>query len=207
MHSSGRASSRWGRGSAPIPAWLRTCGGSSPPLRCRVHSPAMSSDRELVEAERTVAARIGELGVDAGSMAAISNIFRVATTVRNHMERTVLARAELSFTAFTVLWVLWIWGEQEARHLADESGVSRGTLTGVVTTLERRGLVLRRSHPEDKRSVLIAVTDAGEALMAELFPVFNAEEAKVSADLDAVQKARLADALRTILRTTERLDS
>jgi DNA-binding MarR family transcriptional regulator len=167
----------------------------------------MSSDRELVDAERAVAARIGELGVDAGSMAAISNIFRVATTVRNHMERTVLARAELSFTAFTVLWVLWIWGEQEARHLADESGVSRGTLTGVVTTLERRGLVLRRPHPEDKRSVLIAVTDAGESLMAELFPVFNAEEAKVSADLDAVQKARLADALRTILRTTERLDS
>lgn len=167
----------------------------------------MSSDRELVDAERTVAARIGELGVDAGSMAAISNIFRVATTVRNHMERTVLARAELSFTAFTVLWVLWIWGDQEARHLADESGVSRGTLTGVVTTLERRGLVLRRPHPEDKRSVLIAATDAGESLMAELFPVFNAEEAKVSADLDAVQKARLADALRTILRTTERLDS
>lgn len=167
----------------------------------------MSSDRELVDAERAVAARIGELGVDAGSMAAISNIFRVATTVRNHMERTVLARAELSFTAFTVLWVLWIWGEQEARHLADESGVSRGTLTGVVTTLERRGLVRRRPHPDDKRSVLVAATDAGERLMAELFPVFNAEEAKVSADLDATQKARLADALRTILRTTERLDS
>ena len=167
----------------------------------------MPSDRELVEAERAVEARIGVLGVDAGSMAAISNIFRVATTVRNHMERTVLTRPDLSFTAFTVLWVLWIWGEQEARHVADESGVSRGTLTGVVTTLERRGLVRRRRHPEDRRSVLIATTEAGESLMAELFPVFNAEEAKVSADLDGDQKERLADALRTILRTTERLDS
>lgn len=167
----------------------------------------MPSDRELVEAERAVEARIGVLGVDAGSMAAISNIFRVATTVRNHMERTVLARADLSFTAFTVLWVLWIWGEQEARHVAEESGVSRGTLTGVVTTLERRGLVRRRRHPDDRRSVLIAATDDGESLMAELFPVFNAEEAKVSADLDAEQKSRLADALRTILRTTERLDA
>jgi DNA-binding MarR family transcriptional regulator len=122
------------------------------------------------------------------------------------MERSVLAEPDLSFTAFTVLWVLWIWGEQEARHVADESGVSRGTLTGVVTTLERRGLVRRRPHPEDKRSVLVAATEEGERLMAELFPVFNAEEAKVSADLDPAQKGRLADALRTILRTVERLD-
>ena len=166
----------------------------------------MPSGHELVDAERAVEARIGELGVDVDSMAAISNIFRVATTIRNHMERSVLATPDLSFTAFTVLWVLWIWGEQEARHVADESGISRGTLTGVVTTLERRGLVRRRPHPEDKRSVLVAATRSGEALMAKLFPVFNAEEAKVSADLDDPQKAQLADALRTILRTIDRLD-
>ncbi|HSJ92287.1 MAG TPA: MarR family transcriptional regulator, partial [Ilumatobacter sp.] len=156
---------------------------------------------------RAVEARIGELGIDSDSMAAISNIFRVATSIRNHMERSVLAAPDLSFTAFTVLWVLWIWGEQEARHVADESGVSRGTLTGVVTTLERRGLVRRRAHPGDKRSVLVAATEAGESLMAELFPAFNAEEAKVSGGLDDAQKAQLADALRTIMRTVERLDS
>lgn len=166
----------------------------------------MPSDRELVDAERIAEARVGELGVDAGSMAAISNIFRVATTIRNHMERTVLAGPDLSFTAFTVLWVLWIWGEQEARHVADESGVSRGTLTGVVTTLEKRGLVRRRPHPDDGRSVLMATTVAGEELMAELFPAFNAEEAKVSADLDDRQKDQLAEALRTIMRTVDRLD-
>jgi DNA-binding MarR family transcriptional regulator len=165
----------------------------------------MSGDGEL-PAERDVEERIGELGIDAGSMAAVSNIFRVATTIRNHMERTVLGDADLSFTAFTVLWVLWIWGEQEARHVAAESGVSPGTLTGVVTTLERRSLVVRRRHPDDARSVLIAITDRGDALMAELFPIFNAEEAKVSGELDAEQKDRLADALRTILRTVERID-
>ena len=165
----------------------------------------MPGDREL-PAEREIEARIGELGVDVGSMAAISNIFRVATTIRNHMERSVLAGPDLSFTAFTVLWVLWIWGEQEARHVAEESGISRGTLTGVVTTLEKRGLVQRRAHPDDKRSVLVAMTDAGERLMADLFPAFNAEEAKISADLAAEQKDQLADALRTILRTVERID-
>lgn len=165
----------------------------------------MSVHQEL-PAELDVEERIGELGIDITAMAAVSNIFRVATTIRNHMERTVLAEPDLSFTAFTVLWVLWIWGEQEARHVAEESGISRGTLTGVVTTLERRNLVRRRPHPADKRSVLVATTDAGQALMTELFPSFNNEEAKVSADLSEGRKEQLADALRTILRTVERLD-
>jgi DNA-binding MarR family transcriptional regulator len=166
-----------------------------------------SDERELVESERDVRDRIGDLDVDFDSMAAISNIFRAATIVRNHMERSVLADTDLSFTAFTVLWVLWIWGEQEARHVADEAGISRGTLTGVVTTLEGRGLVQRSPHPDDRRSVLVAATPQGASLMADLFPRFNSEEAKVSGGLDAGQKADLADALRTVLRTVERLDS
>lgn len=170
-----------------------------------------SSDAvELVRAERDVADRLGDLGVDVAldiaSLAAISNVFRVATTVRNHMERTVLAGADLSFTAFTVLWVLWIWGEQEARHVAEESGISRGTLTGVVGTLEARGLVARRPHPDDRRSVLVATTPAGDALMRSVYPAFNVQEAKVSSGLDGTAKDALSDALRTILRTVEQLD-
>lgn len=169
-----------------------------------------SSDTwELGRAEREVQARLAEEGVavevDVASLAAVSNVFRVATTVRNHMERTVLARVDLSFTAFTVLWVLWIWGEQEARHVAEEAGISRGTLTGVTTTLEARGLVARRAHPDDRRSVLIAATAAGDALMRSIYPVFNSEEAKVTAALDGERKAALADALRTVLRTVEGL--
>jgi DNA-binding MarR family transcriptional regulator len=166
-----------------------------------------SDESELIEAERDVQARLGGLGVevDVASLAAVSNVFRAATTIRNHMERAVLAPTDLSFTAFTVLWVLWIWGEQEARHVAAESGISRGTLTGVITTLEARGLVQRRPHPDDRRSVLMSATQAGEALMVDVYPRFNAEEAKVSAGLTAEQRQALADALRTMLRTVEAL--
>ncbi len=164
-----------------------------------------SDTRQLVRAEQDVQERLGDLPVDFTSLSAVSNIFRAATVVRNHMERAVLADADLSFTAFTVLWVLWIWGEQEARHVAEESGISRGTLTGVVTTLEARGLVQRRTHPDDRRSVLVSATTDGEALMAGLFPRFNAEETRVVAGLDAGQKDAMADALRTILRSVEAL--
>lgn len=169
-----------------------------------VPSRFSSSDHDdLIQAEIDVRKKIGDLAIDFDSLAAVSNIFRVANRTRHHMERTVLAEHDLSFTGFTTLWVLWVWGEREARHLAVETGISKGTLTGVVSTLIKRGLVTRRTHPDDKRLVLIAATDSGTATMSELFPIFNREEARLTSGLATGQKQALARGLRSILRTLE----
>ena len=165
-----------------------------------------SDDDHLVQAERDVQARVENLEFDFDSLAAVSNIFRVANRVRYHMERSVLSEHGLSFTAFTTLWVLWVWGEREARHLAAEAGISKATLTGVVSTLERRGLVERRTHPNDKRLVLVSTTKDGERTMDGLFRVFNAEEARLTSELTTDQKRELASSLRVILRTVEGVD-
>ena len=166
-----------------------------------------SSDADdLIKAEQDVRAKIGDINIDFESMAAVSNVFRVANTARYHMEREVLAEHDMSFTAFTTLWVLWVWGEQEARHLAAEAGITKGTLTGVVTTLENRGLVTRHRHPNDGRLVLIDTTEQGRQIMNELFPRFNAEEARITARLSASEKSELAHSLRTLLRTLEPQD-
>ncbi len=167
---------------------------------------ASSDKTDLIRAERDVQERVGDLDVDLTSLAAVSNIFRAANKARYHLERTVLAEQDLSFTAFTVLWVLWVWGEQEARHLAVEAGISKGTLTGVMTTLERRGYVKRSPHPTDKRLVLVKSTELGDDVIADLYPRFNAEEARVADGLSEEEKRTLAKSLRTVLRTLEMLD-
>lgn len=164
-----------------------------------------SDDDDLSRAEHDIRQRIGDLELDLEAMAAVSNVFRVANTARYHFEREVLHEFDLSFTAFTILWVLWVWGEREARHLAAEAGITKGTLTGVVKTLEKGGLVRRRNHPADRRLVLISTTDDGDATMATLFPKFNAEEARMSSSLSTDEKLVLANSLRRILRTLEDL--
>jgi MarR family transcriptional regulator, organic hydroperoxide resistance regulator len=167
--------------------------------------------REQLRVEEDVAARFRDAGieheVDLTSTAAVANVFRVATAARTHLERSVLAAADLSFTAFTVLWVLWVWGETEFRDLAGETGVAKGTLTGVLTTLEGRDLVARRRHVRDRRLVLVSCTPAGEALMIELFPRFNGGELRLVSDLTPAETQRLAQLLRQVLRTIERLES
>jgi DNA-binding MarR family transcriptional regulator len=100
-----------------------------------------------------------------------------------------------------MLFCLWIWGPQETRDLALRMGVSRPTVSGVTDTLERRGLVERRTHPEDGRLRTVALTVAGESTFEELFPRFNAEESQACAGLGAEQRAQLAGLLRTLVTT------
>jgi DNA-binding MarR family transcriptional regulator len=145
---------------------------------------------ELVEQEQTVVRRLQDAGYDFEAMALASNVFRAATAMRRNLEQRVLADAALSWTAFKVLWVLWIWGERETSFLAVEADITKGTLTGVVDTLERRGLVTRQRRQDDRRLVQVGLTDDGRELIGQLFPVFNAEE-RAMADLvtDSDQRA------------------
>ena len=164
---------------------------------------AVGDEGDFVRAERDVQQRVGDLPIDFAAMAAISNVFRVASAVRNHMERSVLRPDELSWTGFVALFVLWVWGDLESRHLADECGVTKGTLTGVITTLERRTLVRRRGHPDDGRLVVVGLTVEGRRLIKRLFPKFNAQETLLTARLGDDDRRHLAHLLREVLRNVD----
>ena len=136
-------------------------------------------------------------------MAAVANVYRAAAAVRQHVENSVLREAELTWTGFVVLWVVWIFGEMETRHVAEEAGISKGTLTGVARTLENRGLVARTPHPTDGRMAMLGMTEAGEELMGRLFPAFNAEEAFVTDRLSTEECEQLAGLLRRVVAQLE----
>ncbi len=167
-----------------------------------------SSDHpsDLNAAEVAVHEALGGLLLDFKALQAVSNIFRVATAVRNHMERSVLSQQDLSWSAFVVLFVLRVWGGQESRHLAAEAGITPATLTGVVDTLVKRNLVTRKPHPEDGRRVMVVPTRQGKRVVDAVMPAFNKEEAAVTAGLSEGERERLAKSLRQILRTVETLD-
>jgi len=158
----------------------------------------MAGAHTLTETERQVSERLSHMTLDFQSMAVTSNLFRAATAVRNHLERTVLAQHDLSWTAFVVLWVSWIWEPIETRQIAEEGGFSKATLTGVLTTLEGRGLVTRSKSESDGRLVLVTLTNKGRKMMDTLFPEFNANEKEVAGVVSAAKQKELADLLRAI---------
>lgn len=103
-----------------------------------------------------------------------------------------------------MLWVVWVWGESETRHVAEEAGISKGTLTGVARTPESRGLLRRAGHPDECRLVLVSLTDKGEDPMRRVFPEFNEEEAFVTAGLSDAECRSLAEGLRRVVLQVEK---
>ena len=170
----------------------------------RVQPESPSGDR-LLDAERQVKARLDGKPLDFASLDAISNIYRAAAAVRRRAEAEVLAEYNVSFGGFTILWVLWVWGEMETAQLAEECALAKGTLTGMLTTLEKQELVKRTKVPADKRRVTVALTESGTETIAELFPKFNAFESSMTAGLDVAEMQTLAGLLRKV--TTNASDS
>ncbi len=56
------------------------------------------------------------------------------------------------------------------RQLADKSLVTRGTLSGVLDRLEKRGLLDRTPSRQDRRKMLVRLTRRGRALFEDMFP-------------------------------------
>jgi MarR family transcriptional regulator, organic hydroperoxide resistance regulator len=161
----------------------------------RISSP---TPEEVLQAEVDIRQRLEGRPFDFVAMSAVSNVYRAGTAVRNHMERTVLAEHDLSWVAFTVLWVLWIWGPQETGHVAREAGVTKGTLTGVIKTLVNQRLIKRTPHRDDRRRVSISLTARGQHVIAELFPAFNDHEVMAVSALSVHEQRELARLLRKV---------
>ena len=159
-----------------------------------------------VRAERDVRQAFTGLDLDLQALAAVSNIFRAATAVRNHMENNILAQHELSWSAFTTLFVLRVWGEMDARSLAAEAGVTAATLTGVMKTLEARDLLRRRNDRVDGRRVMASCTAKGRKAVDEIMPAFNRHEALVTQALTEDELVDMARYLRVVLRTVDAID-
>lgn len=167
-------------------------------------------DDTLLSAERNIRALFearqpGDMGdgIDVPSFHAISNIYRAAAAVRRRAEREVLSSHGLTWGGFTALWVLWVWGPMETARLAAECDLAKGTLTGLLTTLEKRSLVTRERLEVDRRRVIVTLTDRGTDTIAEVFPRFNAFEGAMSAGLSDDEKRALAALLRVVITNAD----
>lgn len=67
---------------------------------------------------------------------------------------------------FTVLSIL-SGGQQTLRQLADWEHVQAPSMTRLVNSLEREGLVRRQADPSDGRQVLVELTDAGSEVLRD----------------------------------------
>lgn len=81
--------------------------------------------------------------------------------------RKMLADAGVTEQQWRVLRVLNEEGPQEPTHLADRACLLLPSLTRILQKLEAKGLILRQSHPCDKRRQIVDVTDKGKQIIQD----------------------------------------
>lgn len=69
--------------------------------------------------------------------------------------------------------------------------VTTATVTGLLDTCERKGLLRRTRHPSDGRRVLVDLTPAGRALLAQVGPAVAAAEKRWVGPLSGSRRTAL----------------
>ncbi|PXX63155.1 DNA-binding MarR family transcriptional regulator [Nocardia tenerifensis] len=129
--------------------------------------------------------------------ALIDGLVRSAFQIMGVLTR-LAAQHDLSLTQLRVLGIL------RDRHprmseLAAFLGLDKSTLSGLIDRAERRGLMTRAASPDDKRAVIVSITDAGQELMQRLYDEFQETFAPAIGRIDPQQRRQLADLLEPLL--------
>ena len=88
-----------------------------------------------------------------------------------------------------------------SRQLCATLGILPPNLVGLVSTLERRGLVARQPHPTDRRAVGLHLTAEGRTLMRTADRAAAEIEAGVASRLSAAESRTLIRLLRKVYLT------
>lgn len=97
-------------------------------------------------------------------------------------------------------WVLILLMREESATstpsiLADKLGISRATMTGLLDGLEQNGLVSRVFAKEDRRSVKIQLTKAGQAKLDVVMPDYYRRLKQCMQGLDEEKRVQLQQLL------------
>ena len=124
-------------------------------------------------------------------------LMRAASSVAERSGQSFMV-AGLSPSHFGVLETLYHLGPLKVSQLADKHLKSHNNFTVVIDNMEKSGLVTRERVPEDRRVVMVHLTDKGRECIEAVFPCFVqrlTEEMKV---LSAQEQQQLSCLLRRL---------
>jgi DNA-binding MarR family transcriptional regulator len=144
--------------------------------------------------------------VDVTPLGSLSRISRLAKHL-DRARRDAFAAHELEVWEFDVLAALRRQGRPyvlSPGELIRATLSTSGTMTNRVNRLEARGLVSRQPNTDDRRGVLVKLTEEGRNRVQQALADLLAYERKVLAAIEPEEREELAVLLRRLLAPFER---
>lgn len=119
----------------------------------------------------------------------------------NRVYRKPLEKLGLTYPQYLAMVALWHDGEMTVGQLGDRLSLDTNTLTPLLKRLEAMGLITRRRARDDERRVMIALSEAGDAMRASAGDVMRCIGEAIGMDMDELRAlGRGLDALRKNLK-------
>lgn len=149
--------------------------------------------------------------LDPSAVEAYLHLLRTGDEVFAVTDRNLTANS-ISHGRFGVLLLLWrskqpraakllgaadgcCCGPRTPAELADAANVTRATMTGLIDTLERDGLVKREPDPNDRRMMSVRLTEKGEGFLNSFLPVHFRTIAALMTPLSEAERKTLVGLL------------
>jgi DNA-binding MarR family transcriptional regulator len=139
--------------------------------------------------------------LDAAPMGVVGRIQRASRRLERGLSEN-FARHDLQLWEFDILGTLRRAGPPyrlSAGALSDSAMVTSGAITNRIDRLVDRGLVTRETDPDNRRSVVITLTESGWTVVEDVLAHHVAYEERLLACLSTDEQQQLAALLRTLL--------
>ncbi|MBZ9740705.1 MULTISPECIES: MarR family winged helix-turn-helix transcriptional regulator [unclassified Mesorhizobium] len=140
--------------------------------------------------------------LDVSPMAVIGRLNEVSSLIARERLAPLFARFGLQAGEFDVLATLRRSGSPYAltpTALYEATMVTSGAMTNRLDRLEASGLILRGPHPNDRRGIVVRLTEKGLALIDEAVTAHVANEHEVLAGLTPTERETLSHLLEKLI--------
>jgi len=178
--------------------------------KLEVENPRVTKTRPATEPDQVDAAlevwarELPDLDLDIEGI--VTRIWKLERHVDATMRETLDA-FELSHGEYKLMMYLRYGGPPyrgKPGKLAKHLGLSTGAMTNRLDNMERRGLVRRLDDPDDRRGVIVELTDDGKGLWDRAVTSQAEKESIVATALDEAERHELNELLRRLMNAFER---
>lgn len=150
-----------------------------------------------------------EEGLDDPDLSAaevVITLNRATTQLVYDLEAAVHRPMGTSWSAFRLLFVLWLVGPLQPGRAAKLTGMGRAAVSQLARTLVDKGLVSKVSAPDDARTVLLNLTEEGRRHTRQAYVEQNRRESKWVSSLTDVEQKLLVMLLQKLMSSRDQLD-
>ena len=106
---------------------------------------------------------------------------------------------DLTSVQFAAMQVLKENPGLEQAQMAELIAYDRATIGGVIDRLEKQGYVLRVVSPQDRRAREVSLTESGEAVLADVYPVIEALQQDILHNLDSAEQQQFLTLAKKVI--------